>query len=152
MRYCPKCSTEVEDTGGYCLLGHRLALDPPISSISQLREEIDRSFEDANLEVTAVLATVGGETREEAIAYGDIPTGPMRTAAPAAPARMAPPPPPPPPAISKKPNPWEELENEIDISGDPIAAFAPAPRMDWGPEKAKLFRRRVPKTPSSEDA
>ena len=54
MRFCPKCDQDVEATGGYCLLGHRLKLDPPVASIGELRDEVDRAFED--LEVAAVAA------------------------------------------------------------------------------------------------
>jgi hypothetical protein len=39
---------------------------------------------------------------------------------------------------------WESLREEASGgAGDPIEAFAPRPRMDWGPEeRARLLRRR----------
>ena len=120
-RYCPDCASEVEDAGGYCLLGHRLALDPPTASLEDLRAEVDRSFEEARAKVTAVLTGVA-------------------------------PPPPPPPAVDvdegpQRPNPWKSLEEEVDVSDDPIAAFAPAPRMDWGPERSGKLKRRSERRP-----
>jgi hypothetical protein len=45
---------------------------------------------------------------------------------------------------------WKPLEDETPLAGnDPIVAFAPSPRMDWGPEKDKGKRRsghRRPRT------
>jgi hypothetical protein len=34
-------------------------------------------------------------------------------------------------------------EAEALSPGDPIATFAPAPRMDWGPRKSRLLGRRT---------
>jgi hypothetical protein len=134
-RYCQNCAADVYDVGGMCARGHRL----PPSSIGELRAEIDRTFEHAMAEVAALLAE------------------PTR---PPAPPRMAPPPPPPPSVITSPPAPaqsppgqvppppahktsvWSQLETEtrVDADGsDPIAAFAPSPRMDWGPERASLL-------------
>lgn len=157
MRFCPKCDSEVEDTGGFCLLGHRLALDPPFASIEELRAEVDRSFDEARAEVAAVVS-------------GAV-TGPAR--------RVAPPPPPPPPAATTPPaevtvpdtavtpetvsylppaapkadSVWAELDDDIDISNDPISAFAPAPRMDWGPNRnSRSFTRRPRRSRGEEGA
>ena len=112
IRYCPRCKTDVEDTGGYCLLGHRLALEPPVASITDLRAEVDRAFEDARLQVASVMAN------------DDVPTGPMSAVGPASasaaapgtpsvspppieasPSRRVPPPPPPPRRPSPPPQP-----------------------------------------------
>jgi hypothetical protein len=68
----------------------------------------------------------------------------------------APPPPPPPPAPLKTPPPpppapsaktvWDVLEQagmEATQTNDPIAAFAPASRMNWGPESETPIVRSV---------
>lgn len=134
MRFCPKCDQDVEATSGYCLLGHRLALDPPVASIGELRDEVDRAFEEASLEVAAVAA--GGLTAPTATApSATVPpvtatTDASTTAsagmtdAPVHPRRTGPPPPPPP---RRSPAPG---------SGAPISttvAPAPAPSHDPGP-------------------
>ena len=156
MRFCPKCDQEVEASSGHCLLGHRLALDPPVASIGDLRKEVDDAFAEA-LEVAAVA------------------TGP----APAVrPRRVGPPPPPPPrrklgspssvtqkpvappqvpgptvdlgpgavpteeELLSHKASVWKDLDKEVDLVGDPIGAFAPPPSMDWGPSKGGGILKR----------
>ena len=134
QRYCPRCGDEVEDTGGFCLLGHSLRLAPATFSMNELRDEVDQAFEEARATVAAVLEPV--VTRTSAT------------------------PPPPPPALSASsqqspasPPPssdeeyvargafrdvWAGLHEEISVDNDdPIAAFAPPPRMDWGPEKTR---------------
>ena len=60
-RYCPRCAGEVEDTGGYCLLGHKLMLEAPSSSLSELRAEVDKAFDDAEREVADALSQVSAE-------------------------------------------------------------------------------------------
>ena len=47
MRFCHGCAMDVEDAGGFCLLGHRLSLDPPVASLQELREESAASFQEA---------------------------------------------------------------------------------------------------------
>ena len=125
VRYCPRCKTDVEDTGGFCLLGHRLALEPPVASIQDLRDEVDRAFEEARLEVASVM------TRD------DVPTAPMAAVAPAPaspvvpavsttpldtpPTRRVPPPPPPP--RRKAPSPEAPRVSPADVG----AGVAPRP-------------------------
>jgi hypothetical protein len=106
-RFCPQCRSEVEDAGGFCLLGHPLRSVAPVASLSELRAEVDRAFEEARVQVARAL----GE---------------------------APAPPPLPRAASAV------VTVELDAPGvsDPITEFAPAPRMDWGPEKQGLLKRR----------
>ena len=89
-RFCPKCEQDVEATSGYCLLGHRLALDPPFASIGELRDEVDQAFEEAGLEVAAVSA--GGSAPNSTAA----PVAVAATEVPVRPRRAGPPPPPPP--------------------------------------------------------
>ena len=127
-RHCPRCDTDVEDHGGYCLLGHRLALHAPVASLGELRAEVDQAFEEARLEVASVVAEAGTADR---------------------PARVGPPPPPPPRSVpsteqilAHKSSVWKELEKDIDLTNDPIGAFAPPPSMDWGPEKSGRLKRK----------
>ena len=139
MRYCERCSSEVEDVGGFCLLGHRLALDSLAAPLKDLRAEVDQAFVEAQLEVSEALAVVGA--RLEAAPPPPPPPPPPATVAPSAPA----PPAPPADAGASTPagaGPWHSLQDEEPLNGDPIAAFAPAPRMDWGPERASRLRRR----------
>lgn len=123
-RYCPKCDTEVEDVGGFCLLGHSLRLRPITASLDELREEVDRAFEEVRIQVAAVT--------------GEIPAVPG--------ADSAPPPPPLPDDLeeqtkTKMSELWEGFEDDVRLSTDPIAAFAPDTRMDWGPAEGKRKRR-----------
>lgn len=103
-RFCPQCRAEVEDAGGFCLLGHPLRGTAPVASLSQLRAEVDRAFEEARVQV--------------AVALGE-------------------PPPPPPPVTHLD----LEIAESAGAVGDPIVDFAPAPRMDWGPERQGLLKR-----------
>jgi hypothetical protein len=109
-RYCTTCAAEVEDAGGYCMLGHRLA--PAGPSPYDLRSEAD----DAYAAVRDQLATL--------LSDGPSPSVPT-------------PPPPPPPA---EPSVWDALDTEALKGDDPITSFAPAPRMDWGPDRNVLAR------------
>jgi hypothetical protein len=104
-RFCSQCNAEVEDAGGYCLLGHPLREVQPTASLSQLRAEVDRAFEEARVKV--------------AYALGE-----------------APPPPPPAPISSVDLSLGEDRS-----SADAISDFAPAPRMDWGPDRHGLRKR-----------
>ena len=180
MRFCPKCNGDVEASRGYCLLGHRLALDPPVSSIAELRAEIDQAFEGSTLEVAGV-ESGGSAPAATSASQATVSVSPQTTvsaaapqpasgavAAPARPRRVGPPPPPPPrrPAavvsvttdtsapvsapgqvptpeqiVKAKGDVWKELEDDIDLVGDPISSFAPPPTMDWGPRESKLRRK-----------
>ncbi len=115
LRHCPRCRTDVEDVGGFCLLGHPLRLTAPVDSLASLRAEVDKAFEDVEVKVAEVL------------------TG--RPVAPPAPGSGTPAVPPPPPPRSYA------AEFEPSTGSDPIVDFAPAPQMDWGPERARLLRR-----------
>ena len=106
-RFCPRCQAQVEDAGGYCLLGHPLRSIAPVASLSELRAEVDLAFEEARVQVAHAL----GEA----------------------------PPPPPPPMGSMRT--VMTIEQDVHTASDPITEFAPAPRMDWGPEKQGLLKR-----------
>ena len=138
MRYCSACQAEVQTVDGYCLLGHEVALEAPIPSLEALREEVDRVFEEARRQVEVLLGS--GPTAGPPPARGH--AGPPR-------ARPSTPPPPPPPldpvrAIEdQRRTVFAALQAEEPLTvGDPIVAFAPAPRMDWGPERPGLRRKR----------
>jgi hypothetical protein len=102
MRFCPKCDSEVEASGGYCLLGHSLALTPPVSSITELRDEVDKAFQEATLEVAVGAGSAGPASasasapvaRSAAVAAPQAASGAVE--APVRPRRVGPPPPPPP--------------------------------------------------------
>ena len=168
-RYCPKCGAEVADLGGYCALGHSLMLRPlsEISDLGDLKAEVNKAFAEAELQVASVLASVTGEM-ERVQPNGQPTTRPAQPAAqpmtqpgppPAQPAAPTPPPPPPPApyyadefdefdveAKERSKTFWKALDEEDPEAArhDPITAFAPAPRMDWGPDKApgKKTRRK----------
>lgn len=127
LRYCATCATEVEEREGHCLLGHPLRLQPLTSSLTDLRAEVDKAFEQAREQISTALE-----------------------AAPATPSAGPPPPPPPHRRSSIFETAWEQLEEDEQLQNDPISAFAPAPRMDWGPrrderEKKGRFGRSRPK-------
>lgn len=121
-RYCPKCQAEVEDVGGFCLLGHSLRLRPITETMDEIRAEVDRAFEEARVQVAAIT--------------GEIPA-----------IASSPPPPPPLPddleeqTKTRMDELWAGFEEDAPSPADPITAFAPNTRMDWGPDGAKLKRR-----------
>jgi hypothetical protein len=169
-RFCPSCQAQVADTGGFCLLGHRLGFDPADDSFKDLRAEVEQVFEAARLEVEAVL----DPSRTTPVVAQPTPAPPAVAPAPpaAVPVRavsvggvLEPPPSPSavehvpasnsglgspqPPVIAQEahvaggPNSvWSRLADQTPIDGDPIEAFAPPPRMDWGPERTTIWRRR----------
>ncbi|MDQ3878706.1 MAG: hypothetical protein M3290_10220 [Actinomycetota bacterium] len=119
-RFCTTCNSEVEESGGYCLLGHRLAHAAPRDSLSALRAEVDQAFEDARSHLVEALAPppppppafhVETTRRERAQA-----------------------------------NMWEGLDvvHEAEAA-DPINSFAPPPRMDWGPNRSGFLKRLTPR-------
>jgi hypothetical protein len=118
------------------MLGHPLA----VQSVTDLRADIDRAFDHAMAEVAALMV---------------VPPQPP------APARAGPPPPPPgrpaastgvparpipasPPPVERKLSVWDQLERDQGeipppVASDPISAFAPSPKMDWGPERPAIM-------------
>lgn len=148
IRFCTKCNSEVENAGGFCLLGHDLRLAPPVDSLSALRAEVNRTFDEARRELAEVMAPVAAVTGDT-IVVPDVTSGP-----PAPPPAEAPPPPPstqlrvepanePAAEVVRPGAVWAGLDEHAGIDpGDPIAEFSPAPRMDWGPSRARLRRPR----------
>ncbi len=145
-RFCNHCGTDVEDAGGFCLLGHSLRHQAPVTPMSELRNDGDRAFEDARTQVTEALRG----SRDAAIM--DHPTQGARARTAPTPQRVAvgvgaatrhaarasgpPPPPPPPPPAPQRRSVWDLAAQPAPDGPDPIASFSPAPRMDWGPERS----------------
>ena len=135
IRYCPTCATEVEATTGECQRSHRL----PVRSVDELRAEVDLAFERAMAEVAALTGeAVPGPRVARAGAPPPPPSAPARTASVVAPDVS-------PQAVPDITPParatvWSELSADAvgDDTLDPIAAFAPSPRMDWGPARPSL--------------
>ncbi len=150
-RFCNHCGTDVEDAGGFCLLGHPLRHQAPVTPMNELRTEVDQAFEDARTQVTDALRG----SRDAAIMDHPVQGLPTRTSP--APQRVAvgvgaatrpaarasapsPPPPPPPPPPPVRRSVWDLASQPAPDGPDPIASFSPAPRMDWGPERS-VFKR-----------
>ena len=156
-RHCTRCDAEVEDTGGYCLLGHPLRLNMETSSMDDLKAEVEAAFETAQDEVRQSLSPLiekaqVASPRPEPVMASAVATMPAPVAAPAAPAppapathtritqvskRTAPPPPPPQRPKTGIEDLWGNMEGGKPLDRqDPINAFAPPPSMDWGPERS----------------
>ncbi len=134
-RYCQRCGADVEDVGGFCLLGHSLKVASVVEPIRDLKAELERTFDEVQAKVVAVTAEI-----------------PLRDDADPAPIRgPAGPPPPPLPADleeqakTRLDDLWADYEEQLNQPSDPIDAFAPAPRMDWGPQRAPKARRGLGK-------
>ena len=132
-RYCPSCGTDVEDAGGFCLLGHPLRLQAmtDAETLTDLRTEVHKAFEDAKVQVEEALGQIN-------INVPPPPPGPRSTVAPATDARELDQPGTP---VRTYDDLWRTLEEDAAKGEDPITAFAPPPRMDWGPQRSKLRRR-----------
>lgn len=140
VRFCPSCEAEVEVNLGHCLLGHIVRLEPANGSLVELRAEVDKAFNDAQLQVASVLT---------AAPVAPVPPAPVATPGGAALPprgtvhRMAPPPPPPPMTTTAAVAAGLASTFAPGTGADPIAEFAPPPRMDWGPQKSKGMRRSL---------
>lgn len=126
QRFCHSCGSDVEDTGGFCLLGHRLLarFDPPPPPPPPV-------MEDLTVEVAQAFDAAQAVVRQMAP-----PEAPPRSSS-----RYA----------TSLDRTWAELESAPPPSADdPINTFAPPPRMDWGPQRAtsrfRLRRQRVEAT------
>jgi hypothetical protein len=167
-RFCPTCRTDVQDVGGFCLLGHSLRLTASTKSLGELRSEVARTFDEATTEVSRVF----GDGEESPAAPMD-PTGPPSPPSrpPAPPMPPGQPPPPPPPAdvpsapardpaespeddfLRRSATIWRTLADDVPPpESDPITAFAPPPRMDWGPSRPFLRRPSSVKRLKPQDA
>jgi len=138
VRVCPECGSGVTTDAGVCVRGHRFRPPPPPPSLSELRAEVERAFEDARLQVAAAVTTGQHRPAQRSVAEpvsvsSDLPVPPV------------PPPPPVREEADRVAAVWARLApqdpDERDLRSDPITAFAPAPNMDWGPERIKRKRR-----------
>ena len=124
-RFCEKCSADVEDVGGFCLLGHPLRLDPLIPSVAQVRHEVDRIFDEVRDQRS--VREEGGEGVSSSME--DTPGQP----------------PPPPGRVGRgRRSLFDSLSDDPAAeTHDPIEAFAPPPRMDWGPSERRNMLQRT---------
>ena len=131
--FCPRCRAEVDDVEGFCLLGHRLPDLPADDPIAELRDAVEAAFNQVEVDLKQLSA---------------VPQNPA-AAAPEAPSvfaalepsadveddlaeRM----------VEAKRSVWADLTRDQDLAlNDPIAGFAPSPRMDWGPERRRRGSR-----------
>ncbi len=129
VRFCTRCRAEVEDVGGFCLLGHRFPVTPADDPLADLRAEVDQAFQKVQVEVATALDPARISTAD--LLRADL--------------------------SSPEPKDEDEMLEEMQVTSkalwaplgedapvlrnDPIVAFAPSPRMDWGPEDPKLKRK-----------
>lgn len=160
-RFCTRCETDVQDAGGYCLLGHPLALKPLDASLSDLRAEIDQAFEDARLEVAAVVSGTEITQPMRVVSKTPPPPPPRANVAPPRPRRVGPPPPPPPRAprrvvaqpVQPVPEPQapvepEEMDREtLQPAAEAVALEAPA--VPQVPEAFVPTAPHVPERPTA---
>jgi hypothetical protein len=142
FRYCKVCAAEVDDVEGYCLLGHPLRLEPAIPSVAEMRDEVSRALGEARRDVAAE-SEPGGDavTTVERASLDDLSDAAEMTWSP------------PPPVEDASRTVWGPLTEDLPAEGDPITAFAPASRMDWGPERTGIksrnpLRRRARPAPA----
>lgn len=136
LRYCPRCRADVEDAGGFCLLGHRLPVSPVADPMADLRAEVDEAFSKVRFQVeSAFQSDVAALTDPAAVPvparsslYEELSGDDQEVAQ-----EMR--------ATTRKV--YEELALDAPVSQtDPITAFSPSPRADWGPEKGNGRRSR----------
>jgi hypothetical protein len=133
LRFCSRCRADVEDVGGYCLLGHPLPQDN-VDPISDLRAEVDKAFEKIKVEVpvtgmASAFRASGGSLSPAVEPYEE-----LRASDEDLVEEMA----------QTRTDYWSQLRDEVDVSvsrDDPILSFSPSPRMEWGPEKGRRRRR-----------
>jgi hypothetical protein len=139
-RFCPTCGTDVEDVGGFCMLGHSLKVSAPSATLGALRAEVDAAFEEAKLQVAAVLGASQLNPAPASPAPSPRPAlEPLRVAEPGPVAKV---PPPPPPATIARIDTQPIVVPPPANGSDPITAFSPPPHMDWGPQRKRFGRRK----------
>lgn len=133
LRFCSRCRADVEDVGGYCLLGHPLPQDA-VDPISDLRAEVDKAFEKIKIEIpltgmASAFKSAGSPSPATVDAYEELRGSDEELVEEMAQTRT---------------DYWSQLRDEVDVSvsrDDPILSFSPSPRMEWGPEKGRKRRR-----------
>ena len=129
LRFCSRCRADVEDAGGYCLLGHPFPRETS-DALSDLRAEVDKAFEKIKIEipVTGLASTLQAPAPSSPEPYEELRTSNELVE------EMA----------QSRRDYWSQLRDEVDVSvsrDDPILSFSPSPRMEWGPEKGRRRRR-----------
>lgn len=139
-RSCVECAAPLQPTDEFCILGHRASVEVG-DDLAELRAKVNQAFEFAESQLQLLTADVPLEPEVAPVSVAAEPAPlSIQASAPAVPAparRLAPPPPPPPLA----PQLFSPLPTaDADRADDPITAFAPAARLDWGPEKTRPSR------------
>ena len=128
LRFCSQCRADVEDAGGYCLLGHPFPRDTS-EALSDLRAEVDKAFEKIKIDIplTGMASTFQAPEAMTLEPYEELRTSDELVE------EMA----------QSRRDYWSQLRDEVDVSvsDDPILSFSPSPRMEWGPEKGRRRRR-----------
>lgn len=134
LRFCPRCRAEVEDTGGYCLLGHPFPVIEP-DPIADLRAEVDQALAKVKLDLAAVANAARVEVPATTTRFGvyeDLASstetaGPLDGDDQAVVEDLA----------ASRRDYWSQLRtDETTVErNDPILAFSPSPRMEWGPTR-----------------
>ena len=145
LRFCSRCRADVEDVGGYCLLGHPFPKDSS-DPISDLRAEVDKAFEQIKIDIPVRgMATAFKAAAPAPALNGASTTGPATAGAPDAyeelrasdehmVEEMA----------QSRRDYWSQLREEDEAAiarDDPILSFSPSPRMEWGPSKSRRRKR-----------
>ena len=137
LRFCSRCRADVEDAGGYCLLGHPFPLDTA-DPISDLRAEVDKAFEKIKIEIpvsgmASTFQTSRVPSPEPALPAFE-PYEELRSSDEHLVEEMA----------QSRRDYWSQLRDEDDATiarDDPILSFSPSPRMEWGPSKSRRRKR-----------
>jgi hypothetical protein len=144
LRFCSRCRADVEDVGGFCLLGHTFPQDTS-DPISDLRAEVDKAFEKIKIEIpvsgmASTFQTAPVSAPEPTVTslepmvstfegYEELRSSDEHLVEEMAQSRR---------------DYWSQLRDEVDSSvqrDDPILSFSPSPRMEWGPEKGRRRKR-----------
>ena len=125
LRYCPRCRADVEDAGGFCLLGHTFPRES--DPVAALRAEVDGAFKKVQGDISKVfdeklaepLPAPAGGVYEQLKADSDVVDE----------------------LVQSRRAVWEQLSEDAPVErDDPILSFSPSPRVEWGPERSR--RRR----------
>ena len=130
LKHCPRCRADVEDAGGFCLLGHRLpvATEDPISD---LKAEVDQAFKKVQLDISSVFeeepeAPVQTPSSSPSDVYEQLKSDDEVVGE----------------LVENRRDVWRQLSEDDPVErNDPILSFSPSPRMEWGPGKSKRRKR-----------
>lgn len=124
LRFCPTCAGEVDSIDGFCMLGHSVKLSAPVQSLTQFRAEEKTGSAPA-------VTQFGAEEKSGSVPVATLPPPPPGSEAPLD-------------GFGRFGRLWRaEQSGPAFNASDPITAFAPQPRMDWGPDRFEGLRRRM---------